>query len=375
MSRASRRIARLAGWAGFTSVIASCAAGSGVTRSTPTLPEGSFVAGYHTWWTGESWGEYPFDVLDRLYFFEVEARADGSLDRHGWPAEWSGLLARAASAGVAVTPTVSMHDAQGFQELFRDASRVDALLAATLAMLTETPQVGGLHLDFEVFEAIDPEARDGFTAFVARLALALDAQRPSLALSVFTMAFDVDDAYNERALGQIADYLVVQGYDYHSPGSANAGPLAAVEGWGGLNWNTVVQRFDAFGVPRAKLVMAVPLYGYEWPVESETAGAATRGRGVTIPLQAPADVEPELPRASTQALLHGVQRDEASGVPWYRYEAQDGWRQGWFEDVVSLRRKFDFVRREGLGGVALFPLAYGSDAIWNDLRAAFPGAR
>jgi spore germination protein YaaH len=268
-----------------------------------------------------------------------------------------------------------MHDADGFQELFRNASNVDALLAATLAMLRETPGIAGVHMDFEVFEAVDPAARDGFTAFVARVAAELESQLPGLELSVFTMAFDVDDAYNEGALGQIADYLVIQGYDYHSPGSANAGPVAAVEGWGELNWHTVIRRFDDFGVPRRKLVMAVPLYGYEWPVESDVAGSLTRGPGVTIPLQAPPDVEPDLPRARAQALLHGAERDEESGTPWYRYEAPDGWRQGWFEDGVSLRRKFDFVRREGLGGVALFPLAYGGDAIWGDLRAAFRGVR
>lgn len=356
-------------------ILGGCAASAGSSGAPPEPPDGDFVAGYHTWWTGDSWQSYPFELLDRLYFFEIEARPDGSLERHGWPEQWSGLLARAVERGVAVTPTISMHDAAGFESLFRSDASVDSLLGSALALLAETPDVAGLHLDFEVFQTIDLSAREGFTTFVARLAERMRSESRSWYLSVFTLAFDVDDAYDERALGEIADYLVVQGYDYHSSGSSTAGPVAAVEGWGSLNWANVVTRFDSFGVPRRKLVMAVPLYGYEWPVESDTVGSATRGTGVTIPLEAAPDVRPELPRAKTQAMLYGSERDEASGTPWYRYEAADGWRQGWFEDALSLRRKFEFSRREGLGGVVLFPLAYGGEDVWAELRAVFEPPR
>lgn len=349
-------------------------AGGGV-GGPPAPPDGDFVAGYHTWWTGDSWESYPFDLLDRLYFFEIEARPDGTLERHGWPERWAGLLARAAAEGVPVTPTISMHDGEGFQALFSSRRRSDALLEATMLMLSETPGVAGLHLDFEVFQPVDATARNGFSDFVGRLAERMEADLPGRYLSVFTLAFDVDDVYDEPALGAYADYLVVQGYDYHSAGSERAGPVAAVDGWEGLNWAAVVSRFDAFGVPRTKLVMAVPLYGYEWPVESGEIGARTRGPGITVPLKAAPGVRPELPRAQAQALLHGTERDEASATPWYRYETEDGWRQGWFEDAVSLGRKFDFARREGLAGIALFPLAYGDGEVWDVVRSAFGPSR
>lgn len=341
----------------------------------PAPPDGKFVAGYHAWWTGDSWDSYPFDLLDRLYFFEIEARADGTLERHGWPERWQPLLDRASSSGVPVTPTVSMHDAEGFELLFSSEAATDSLTAAVLALLRETPDAAGIHLDFEVFRPVVDEARAGYSDFVGRLGDRMKADFPGRLLSVFTLAFDIDDAYDEPALAAHADYLVVQGYDYHSAGSERAGPVAATEGWGSLNWSTVLDRFDAFGVPRRKLVMAVPLYGYEWPVESGEAGAATRGGGVTIPLRAAPDVRPELPRAEAQALLHGVERDSESGTPWYRYRASDGWRQGWFEDSESLRRKFDFVRREGAGGIAFFPLAYGSRDVWDETAEAFGRGR
>ena len=55
----------------------------------PTEGDRFFVGGYHPYWTGTAWEDYPFDALDRLYFFELEAGPDGDIaDPHGWPDEW-----------------------------------------------------------------------------------------------------------------------------------------------------------------------------------------------------------------------------------------------------------------------------------------------
>ena len=353
--------------------------GCGAARSafvTPTASDRFFVAGYHPYWASDAWTGYPNDALTELFFFELEASGDGSfLDRHGWPGEWLPMVEDALGAGVQVTPTLSMHDATAFEELFSDRVAVDRLVANTASLLSATPGLAGVHLDFEVFQPVELAARDGFTAFVARLGARMEALDPRLSLSVFALAFDDDDVYNERALAELADYLVVQGYDYHSAGDARAGPVAAIEGWGRLNWGDVVDRFQALGVPPRKIVMAIPMYGYQWPVENDEPGAATRGEAITIPLAPPPGVLPELPRARAEAERHGLRRDSASGSPYYAFRDESGWYQGWFEDAESLRAKYDLVRRRGLGGVALFPLAYGDAPLWADLRAAFSRPR
>ena len=66
-----------------------------------------------------------------------------------------------------------------------------------------------------------------------------------------------------------------------------------------------------------------------------------------------------------------MERDGESRSPWYRYQTAEGWRQGWYEDAESLREKYEFARVRGVGGIALFPLAYGDEEIWEGLRAAF----
>ncbi|MGD2045622.1 MAG: glycosyl hydrolase family 18 protein [Gemmatimonadota bacterium] len=350
----------------------ACASAGGPRSPLPTRGDTWFVAGYHPYWTGDTWQSYPWDALDRIYFFEVEAGPDGGLeDRHGWPGEWLPLIRRAQSEGVDIVPTLSMHGADGFEELFASPERVERLVEETVALLQATPGLGGLHLDFEVFQPVDVRVRDGYTAFVARLRRRMAEVDPTYTLSAFALAFDDDDVYSERVLAELTDYLVVQGYDYHSAGEPNTGPLAPLSGWGRLNWSYVVDRFLALGVPARKIVMAVPMYGYEWPTDTGEPGSTTRGQGVEIVLAPPPGIVPELIRAPVVADRTGLRRDPESGVPYYAYRDQSGWRQGWFEDRESLRAKYRFVREHGLGGVAIFPLAYGDSALWADLRDAF----
>lgn len=335
------------------------------------MPDGSlFVAGYHPWWAGEESGAYPMEMLDALYFFEVEAGADGGIaERRGWAEEWTELRERASRAGVQVIPTLTMHEPGAFEAVFGDPAVTARLVGEILRLVTSDPQVRGIHLDIEVFRPVDPSARDGFTAFAASLARRMRDVDPGLGLSVFLPAFDDGDAYNERALAGLVDYVVVQGYDFHHREEATAGPVAPLRGWGRLNYEEVVDRFIGMGVPPDRMLMALPLYGYQWPTESDSPGSPTRGEGVAMPLAAPPAVLPQAPRARSQAELHGKRRDPASGSPWYA--ARDpggGWVQGWFDDEESLADKVRFVRERGIGGIAFFPLTYGDRTLWESLE-------
>ena len=358
----------------MATLLSACAtAGRAVT---PTEGDRFYVAAYHPWWAGDSWTDSPLEALDELFYFELEVAGDGRwLDPHGWPSEWSAMTEAALAAGVPVTPTLSMHDPEAFETLLSDPSAIDTLVAGAIGLLQAHEGLSGLHIDFEVFQPVSRQARSGFGDFLHRLKGRIDREHPGRTLSAFVLAFDMDDAYDEAVVAEAVDYLVLQGYDFHSAESERAGPVAPVRGPGTLHWGAVVDRFVELGVPRRKIVMSVPLYGYQWPVADDRPGAATRGPGLAIPLTARPEVLPELPRAIPSAEEHGVRRDRESGSPFYAFRAEDGWYQGWFEDVESLGAKYRFVRERGLGGVALFPGAYATEEIWRETTSAFRAPR
>ena len=110
--------------------------------------------------------------------------------------------------------------------------------------------------------------------------------------------------------------------------------------------------------------------------ESAAAGARTLGKGREITYSVlDARLLPDIRiGARSQAALHGLRRDPASGSPYYAYqEPAGGWRQGWFEDEASLAAKFEFVKQERLGGIAIFPVGYDGGAFDDLLRRSFRG--
>lgn len=344
----------------------------------PLVPEGGgelFVTGYHPWWALEAEVTYPVASLDQVFLFEWEASAEGELEAvHGWPADWEPLVLQLREEGVGVAPTLTLFGAENFESVFANEGARDRLTAALLREMTAGPvpvsQISGLHLDVEVFDPVSAAARSGFSTWVEELADTLRRRAPGATVSLFLPALDPGDAYDEAFLAGVADYVVVQGYDLHYRTGPSAGPTAPVEGWDGLNLTRVLDRYDALGVPPGKILLSLPLYGYEWPVTGAEPGAATRGPGEDLPWNAPDGVEPNTPRARDQLRRHGGQRASVDDALWYSYLADDGWRQGWVDDGPSLAAKIRLVRSRGLAGVAFFTLVYGDERLWRELTRA-----
>ena len=330
------------------------------------------VFGYHAWWMRDTWREYDFALLDKIYFFEIPVAADGSVtETYGWPQEWHELVAYAHERDTDVVPTFAVLEAEIFKSLFASPAAL-ARLETGIMDLVRAAEADGVHLNFEIFEAVGPELRGNMAAFVQSLRNKLRAWRPSAQLTIFLPGFDYGEAYDEYTLSQLADYLVVQGYDMHWLTAPNAGPVAPLTGWNGANWRAIIDRYASLGIGPERLIMTLPYYGYEWPTVSGAPGAATRGEGVPITY---APVNPDyLPliqiNAEARIKSYGLQRDPTSNAPFYTYEGADGWYQGWFEDAESLAAKLAFIEAEGLAGTAIFLLGYDDGRFDPVLRTA-----
>lgn len=339
---------------------------AGCSRPAPLFE----VVGYYAWWMGDAWKEIDLTELDELLFFELEVGPDGHIANYnGWPYDWQELIEVAESVGtpVGITLTLINHDADIFTSVFESPAAQDTLLAQTLRAMHGS---GGVNIDFELFAPISVEARNAYAPWIARLK---EAVGPDRLVSVYTLAIDDHDYYDERALTRAADYLVVQGYDYHWMTGPTAGPTATLKGWGNMNWENVVARYENQRIPRSQLIMSVPYYGYEWPTSHGEIGAPTVDTGRIISYGPIADIAPEFGESALELYeLHGLRRDPESGSTFYAFQNDSVWVQGWFDDRQSLQMKYDYVKKRRLGGVAIFPLAYDRGRFNGHLREAFP---
>ncbi|MEL6613614.1 MAG: glycosyl hydrolase family 18 protein [Bacteroidota bacterium] len=333
-----------------------------------------FVLGYHPYWMGDAYEHARLDAIDELLYFELAIEANGTFaNTHGWEDRGVRMVETAHRSATRAAPSLTLFDAAVFTKLFTNPASVERLLQGTLAAVRNA-NADGVHLDIELFETVPPEARDAYTRFVADLSRTLGT---GYTVTVFTLALDPADAYDEVGLAEAADYLVVQGYDLHHQHGDTAGPISALRGWGRLNWHAVLDRYDQLRVPRRQLVMAVPYFGYEWPTVTGEPGAATTGPGEIVAYAPISARVPEIPGSAVQrAAAFGMRRDPVSGSPFYAYRDAEGqWRQGWYEDIVSLTEKFDFVKRKQLGGIAIFPLGYDGGELTAAVVDAFPVAQ
>ena len=336
------------------------------------------VWGYVAWWMQDQWKSQPLAGFERLIFFQIEVSASGDLDaRHGWPEQWTDLTRAAADHAVPLDLGLTLLDTAVFNAVFGSQASTERLLSAALALASQ-PGVSGLHLDVEVNgkTGASPDSIRRFRAFVVTLGQRLRQQAPQRSLSVFLGYDDYAAIFDAPTLNQV-DHAVLQGYDAHYRESAQAGPVSPLAGEDQVTWEKMLAIADSLGLPRSRMRMGFPLYGYEWTVPSCLARGDTGGAGepTTLMPMAPGLLPQVRANVRDRVMHHGAHMEAGTGSLYYRFVTPAGvCTVGWFEDSASLQLKSDWIARRQIGGIAFFPLGYDQGELLRIQLARWPRA-
>lgn len=205
----------------------------------------------------------------------------------------------------------------------------------------------GVNIDFE---NVAPEDRDLYTAFVRQLSARLRPARYLVTLSVPAKTWDNpahgwSGAFDYQALAPLVDYLMPMAYDEHWS-TGIPGPVASYP------WMERVAKYTASAVPADKVMLGLPVYGYDWP--EVTSGPQPAARGLSAY------------RAVEQAREKGVtiSFDEGSKTPFYRYQDGGQNRVVHFSDERSLRFQLELVKEHGFAGIIFWRLGFEVPEIW-----------
>lgn len=206
--------------------------------------------------------------------------------------------------------------------------------------LCESEGFDGVNLDFE---GIAPADRQAYTNFVAALSQQLHAYGYYVTLSVPAETQDEPQngwtgAYDYKALAKNADLLMIMAYDQHSTDST-PGTIAS-SGWVGK-----VARYATATVPPSKLILGIPVYGYDWAA-GQSAIALSYSQAVALADQ-----------------FHGGNLTSDH----FSYTQGGVQHQVWYENALTFDHKVSLAVGYDLRGIVLWRLGIEDPRIWQEL--------
>ncbi|MDH5533393.1 MAG: glycosyl hydrolase family 18 protein [Candidatus Pacebacteria bacterium] len=229
----------------------------------------------------------------------------------------------------------------------------------------------GINIDIEYGGTVDEKLRTNFSQFIVDLKERLSEKYShiNLSVSVYASAAQGNSIWDIGPIGEAADYVVVMAYDFHRRSSVKAGPVAPLFGgkdlWDG-DISNYLQSFIAV-MPKEKILLGVPFYGYEWQTTSRDPRAHTfPDTGATASYER---VQTLLEPETKEKLRVEESWNEDALSPYVSYIEDGEIFVVYYENSRSLSYKLDLVNQLDLGGIAIWALGYEGDSreLWETI--------
>lgn len=220
---------------------------------------------------------------------------------------------------------------------------------AELAKIKAKNVLDGVNIDFEFNDNPLGVLSEEYFDFLKRVR---EEGVKKISVDVFVNTIIKGDKESLNKLFEAVDEVIIMAYDFHRPGMDVAGPVAPIRTPIGERsiWECV-QRINDLGLPRDKIIMAYPLYGYEWKVYSDDYRAQIKRGWYQVA---------SLKRVKELIKEKGlIERwDEEAASPWLSFEENGQLRHIYYDNEKSLKIKIDLVKQNQFKGVAFWALGY-----------------
>jgi len=214
-------------------------------------------------------------------------------------------------------------------------------LARSIVNSVDQKGYAGVSIDFEF---VPPSHRINFELFLQELKNNLGER--ILHVNVHAKTADVPTnpiigAYDYDVIGEIADIVAVMTIDYGYP----TGPPEPISPFW---WMEEVIRFSLTKIPKEKMQVSFPMYGYDKTIPSfeTTALSALDAQNLSISRWLP------------------IQYQERSQSPSYRYVKNNTQHEVWFEDIRSYKAKYELLDAYNLLGTTFWQIRFRFPQNW-----------
>lgn len=200
----------------------------------------------------------------------------------------------------------------------------------------------GINLDFE---SIKKDEAIHYTQLVRELSIA--CRKNGLVFSVDDPVPTFSAHYNRTVQGQVADYVIMMGYDEHFSGSTQAGSNAS------LSFVETGIKDTLEEVPAGKLISAMPFYTRLWIESYENGSLECQTLSMTDANAYATDMQME------------TYWDAEAGQNVATLDTENNLQKMWLEDEQSLEEKLQLIDTYQLAGGAFWKLGFEDKAVWT----------
>ncbi|MCG1024459.1 glycosyl hydrolase family 18 protein [Dehalobacter sp.] len=212
----------------------------------------------------------------------------------------------------------------------------------------------GLDIDFEY---IYPSDRENYNNFLRRIVNTLrplgypvtTALAPKLTADQKGLLYE---AHDYPVHGALANHVILMTYEW---GYTYSPPKAVAP----VNEVRKVLTYAVSAIPRQKIFMGIPNYGYDWtlPYVSGTAARTVSNSGAV-----------DLARTEKTA----IQYDSTAQSPYFTYYDDAGKKhEVWFEDARSIYAKLTLAKEFRVGGISYWTIGRYFPQNWLVLRSLY----
>lgn len=351
------------------------------------------IFGFGPYWNFDKMDKVDFSALTTFAYFDIPVDGQGNMDTGGPGYQTfisknaTELFEKAHKNGTRVVVTFTQMNNGDINALMENEDAQNDFINNS-TNLVKNRGLDGINVDFEYTGDSGPYYRNQFSRFVTKLAEKMHQKVPGSKVTVSVYASAVKDPkiYDIKTLSDKSDGIFMMAYDFATLSSDTAMPTSPLDGHKeGKYWYDISTAVNDFlkVMPPEKLILGLPWYGYEYPVNSPTVNAATyQGyyyyywvgwRRYSAYYQPPSTVQ-TYANAQDSITVKSSGWDNYGKVGWKAYIDGEGiWRMVFMEDTKSLKLKYDFAKDKKLAGVGIWALGFedGKRELWDLLKDEF----
>lgn len=327
------------------------------------------VMGFLPYWLLSKTQPESLSHLNRLTYFGLTLAGDGTLVIHtspqetepGWLAldkgKWQAKVAELSKNTFDTSLLIHLSNEASISALLADPPTHAVTMINQAEPLMKQYHFVDLNLDIESFKTASPATREAMSTFLRSTKAELQKRQLGTLTTELTVSSLIkDQLLDPIVVGQVSDRVVLMAYDFHYRDSYISGSVAPI---GGAKIKTEYDVNQSISlatqsIPPHKLILGIPLYGYEWESLSASPEAAViPGTGKTATLTRVQDLQQNCASCSAG-------RDALSDTPYIIAppNSESAYQQIFYEDQQSLKSKLELAKQYNLGGIAFWAMGY-----------------